>query len=95
MQYKHKNNKSKRIQIYFDCICGVVSSIIAVICIFFSVQQKGIFDPTFFIIGLSFWIGYLAVSIFLIGLGIYTYYREKNFNPDAIPKKKLKAPIVS
>jgi len=95
MPVKHKNIKSERIQIYFDCICGSVSSIIALIGIFFSTQEKGILNPTYFIIGLSFWIGYLALSIFVIGLGIYKYYREKNFDPDGIPKKKLKAPIAS
>jgi len=95
MPIQLKDIKSERIQIYFDCICGSVSSIIALIGIFLSTQQKGIQNPTYFTIGLSFWIGYLVISIFVIGLGIYKYYREKNFNPDAIPKKKLKAPIVS
>ena len=56
--------------------------------------QKGILFPINFAIGLSFWIGYLLLSLFIIGLGIYTYYREKRFDPDAIPKKKLRAPIV-
>ncbi|GAG28020.1 unnamed protein product, partial [marine sediment metagenome] len=52
MPVKHKNIKSERIQIYFDCICGSVSSIIAFIGIFFSTQEKGILNPTYFIIGL-------------------------------------------
>ncbi len=94
MPVKHKNVKSERNQIYFDCICGSVSSVVALFSITFVTIQKGILTPTYFIIGVSFWIGYLAVSIFMIGLGIYTYYREKNSDPEAIPKKKLKAPIV-
>jgi uncharacterized Tic20 family protein len=94
MPTEHKNIKSYRIQIYFDCICGAISSILALIGIFVFTVQLGILNSTSFIIGLSFWIGYFALSLFVIGLGIYTYYREKNFNPDAIPKKKLKASIV-
>ncbi len=94
MSTQHKDAKSHRIQIYFDCICGIICSISALIGILFFTLQEGIYNPTYFIIGLSFWIGYFALSLFVIGLGINTYYREKNFNPDAIPKKKLKASIV-
>ena len=94
MPVKHKDNKSERVQIYFDCICGSISSIVALFGISLVVIQKGILNLTYFTIGVSFWIGYLAVSIFMIGLGLYTYYREKNSDPKAIPKKKLKAPIV-
>ena len=94
MPTQYKNIKSERIQIYFDCICGAICSVSALIGIFIVVQQGGILYPTSFTIGLSFLIGYLALSLFMMGLGIYTYYREKNFNPDAIPKKKLKASIV-
>ncbi len=94
MPGQHKNLKSERIQIYFDCICGSVCSISALIGIFFFTQQEGILYPASFTLGLIFWVGYLGLSVFIIGLGIYTYYREKSFNPDAIPKKKLRAPIV-
>jgi len=91
---QHKNLKSERVQIYFDCICGSVCSISALIGIFFFTQQEGILYTANFAIGLIFWFGYLGLSIFIIGLGIYTYYREKNFDPDVISKKKLRAPIV-
>ena len=94
MPVQHKNLKSERIQIYFDCICGTVSSVLVLIGIFFFTLQKEEINPTFFTLGLVFWFGYLAFSIFIIGLGIYTYYREKSFDPDVIPKKKLKARIV-
>ena len=94
MPSKLKNIKSERIAIYFDCICGTICSITAFFGIFYFTQQKGILFPVNFTVGLIFWFGYLGISIFIIGLGIYTYYREKNFNPDAIPKKKLKAPMV-
>ena len=89
-----KDIKSERVAIYFDCICGTICSISALIGIFFSTQQEGILNPANFTLGLIFSFGYLGISIFVIGLGIYTYYGDKSFNPDAIPKKKLRAPIV-
>ena len=85
--------KKERQKIYFDCICGAVCSISALIGILFFTKGK-ILNPTNFIIGLSFWIGYLILSLSVIGLGIFTYYREKNFDSEAIPKKKLRAPMV-
>jgi hypothetical protein len=94
MSGQYKDLKSQRIAIYFDCICGAVCSISAFIGIFFYTQQEGILYPTNFVIGLSFWIGYLFLSLFVVGVGLYTYYGEKNFDPDAIPKKKLRAPVV-
>jgi hypothetical protein len=86
--------KSERKAIYFDCICGIICSILALIGIFVFTQQKGIMYPVNFTVGLIFFIGYFFISIFVIGLGIYTYYKAKNFDPDAVPKKKLRAPMV-
>ncbi len=94
MHFEQKRIRNVRIAIYFDCICGIVCAITALIGIFVFTQQKGILYPVNFTIGLFFWIGYFAIALFTIGLGIYTYYREKNFDPDAIPKEKLRAPIV-
>ena len=94
MSSQLKRIKSERKAIYFDCIVGTVCAITAFIGIFYHTQQKGILYPVNFIVGLIFWFGYLGLSIFIMGLGIYTYYREKNFNPDAILKKKLRAPMV-
>jgi len=89
-----KDLKSERKAIYFDCICGTICSISAFVGIFVFTLQEGILYPVNFILGLTFWIIYLLISIFVIGLGIYTYYKAKNFNPDAVPKKKLRAPMV-
>jgi hypothetical protein len=92
------NNKvrNERIQIYFDCICGTICSISALIGIFFfSLPGGGVEDPVYFVIGIVFWFGYLFVSLFIIGVGIYTYYQAKNFPIDGPVTKKLKAPIVS
>lgn len=87
--------KRERIKIYFDCICGTICSLSALIGIFVFVLPSGdIQNITFFVIGATFWLGYFCLSLFLIGVGIYTYYQAKNFSPDG-PKKKLKAPIVS
>ena len=94
MSLTHKDLKSQRIQIYFDCICGSACSITALIGIGVFTQQEGILYPANYAMGLTFWIGYLLLSIFIICLGIYTYFREKKFDPDVIPNKKLRAPIV-
>ncbi len=88
--------KRERIQIYFDCICGTVCSISALIGIFFFVlPYHRVSNFTFFVIGTSFWFGYLFLSLFVIGVGIFTYYKAKNFSSDGPVRKKLKAPIVS
>ena len=94
MPTEEKRIKSARKAIYFDCICGSISSIAALIGIFVFAQEKGILYPINFTVGLIFWIGWLGMSIFLIGLGIHTYYGEKNYDPNAISRKKIKAPMV-
>ena len=37
--------KSERKSIYFDCICGVISSTISLTGIFYVVINYGIYDP--------------------------------------------------
>jgi len=92
----HKDQKSERIQIYFDCICGTICSISALIGIFFFTLPRGeIKNFTYFVIGTTFWFGYLFLSLFIIGVGIYTYYQSKNYSPDEPVRKKLKVPIIS
>ena len=94
MHSEQKRIRNVRIAIYFDSVLGIVCGITAFLGIFFYTQQEGIVKPIIFTLGIIFWSSYLGLSIFMIGLGIYTYYREKNFDPDAIPKEKLRAPIV-
>ena len=65
--------RNERIAIYFDCICGTICSITALIGIFFFTLPGGIKNFTTFVIGITFLFGYLFVSLFVIGLGIYTY----------------------
>jgi len=87
-QYKHE-----RKAIYFDIFCGITSSVIALTGITCAVIFKRVISIGWFTIGLTFWVGYLVFSFFLIGLGIYTWYKEKNLDKSA-PKKDLRAPIV-
>ena len=94
MSTSDKAVRDENIRIFFDCICGIICSVSALIGIFIVTQQVGILHPTSFIISLSFLIAYLTASLFTIGLGIFTYYRAKNFDSDAIPKKELRAPKV-
>jgi len=95
MGTSYRKAKSQRSQVLVDLICGTICAISALIGIIFFTKPEGAISPIFYIISLSFWIGYLALSLFMVGLGISRYYQEKSFNPDAIPKKKLKTPKVS
>lgn len=91
--------KSSNKAVWFDCICGVISSIIALVGItFVTLNPAHHVQYEFygwFIFGLTFWIGYLIFSFFLISLGFYTWHKEKHFDETKIKKEKLKVPIVS
>lgn len=85
--------KDERKAIYFDIICGIISSVLALTGIAFAAISHRIFSMGWFTVSVIFWTGYLLISFFLIGLGIYTWKKEKNF--DSIEQRKdLKAPIV-
>ena len=90
--------KDERIAIYFDIILGTAISAFSIFCIIFLAISEGtkVFS-VFYVLGLGFWIGWFGFSIFLIGLGIKSYYNEKHFELTGEHKKprKLKAPIVS
>ncbi len=88
-----KRAKKERQSIYFDLICGIISSILALSGIIFVKIKSEIIRPALFIAGLTFWIFYLCFAIFMIFLGIYLWYQEKHFD-EKVQKKKLKAPIV-
>ncbi|MFX0009424.1 MAG: hypothetical protein ACFE9R_03845 [Candidatus Hermodarchaeota archaeon] len=94
MWTQHKNAKSQRTQVYVDCICGAICSISALIGIFYFSRPENPLYMYFFTGGLIFWLGYLALSIFIVGLGILTYIREKKSQPNEKSGKKLKVPIV-
>ena len=85
--------KTERRAIYFDIICGIISSVLALTGIAFAAISHRIYSMGWFTVSVTFWTGYLLFSFFLIGLGIYTWKKEKNF--DSIePRKDIKAPIV-
>ncbi len=89
---QNKRDKKDRQALYFDLICGIVSSILALTGIFYVAITQKIRNMGMFITGASFWILYLILSIFLIGMGVYLWYKEKYWD-EIIPKKDLKPPI--
>ncbi|GAG90598.1 unnamed protein product [marine sediment metagenome] len=95
MVFKDKA-KQERKGLYFDLICGIVNSILAIIGIIFATIVYGIRNDAGFYIGLTFCICYLGISIFLIIFGIYTKQKEKKYGVVSKKKRKreLKPPIV-
>ena len=89
---QRKRDRKERQALYFDLICGMVSSILALIGIIFFAVMYGITNMAGWLTGLTFWILYLILSIFLIGMGVYLWYKEKYWD-EIIPKKDLKPPI--
>ena len=87
-----KRDRKDRQALYFDLICGIVSSILALTGIFYVALIQRIRNFGIFITGASFWILYLILSIFLIGMGVYLWYKEKHWD-EITPKKDLKPPI--
>ncbi len=85
--------KSYRSALYFECICGVVSSIISIFSIIFMALIEGIYSSKLFTIAIIFWSSYLLFSIFLISIGIITYFQEKKYGVKK-SRKELKPPIV-
>ena len=85
--------KSARKAIYFDLICGVVCSTTALTGIVFVSITQEITYMAGWVTGLTLWILYLIFSLFLITVGIYTWWREKLFDEQA-PRKDLKPPII-
>ena len=74
---KRDKAKSERKGFYFDVICGMVSSIIALTSIIFVSIMYGITNMGGWFAGLTFWILYLILSLFLMGIGFYTKRKEK------------------
>ena len=82
--------KEERKRLYFDLICGIISSILAITGIIFFAIMYGITDYAGFITGLIFWIFYLCLSIFMIIIGLYTGYIEKKYGLYIRKRKKKK-----
>ncbi len=85
--------KCERKAIYLDIICGIMSSALALTALAVAAISHRIFSMGWFAVSVTFWTAYLLFSFFLIGLGIYTWKMNKNFETNKA-KKDLKAPIV-
>lgn len=89
---QRKRDKKERQAIYFDLICGIISSILALTGIFYVAITQKIRNLGMFITGASFWILYLILSFFLISMGIYLWYKEKHWD-ETTSRKDLIPPI--
>lgn len=85
--------KNERKSLYFDLICGVILSSSALIGIIFVTFNHEITNVTGWLTGLTFWIIYFILSLALISFGLYTRWKDKHFDDQAI-RKDLKQPIV-
>jgi hypothetical protein len=90
---QRKRAKKENQQLYFDLICGLISSIIAITAIIYVGLTQQIRSIGMYVTGLSFWIFYLCFSIFMICLGIYLWYKEKHWDEE-MSRKDLKPPII-
>jgi hypothetical protein len=88
-----KDAKNDRKKIYFDCICGVTCATLALIGIAYFSIMYGVTNYIGFYIGTIFWIGWLCLSLFLIGVGVYSYYLELHPEKDK-KRQQLKAPVI-
>jgi len=89
----HSEEKNERISVYVDCILGTISSSLALFAIAFTTIKYGISNLKWYTVGLTFWICWLIFSLFLIGLGIYTHMKNKNFDATKT-RKDLRPPII-
>lgn len=86
--------KKERKAVYFDLTCGMVSSIISLVAMTFSIMNSGVNEMGFFTMSVTFWIGYLLFSIFMICIGIWGHYKTKKHG-FVKSKKALKVPIAN
>ena len=91
---RHDDATNERIRLYFDLIVGTLLSTSALLGMFYWTSILGVADYGWWVTGLIFWILYLSMSIFLIGVGIYSRYKEKHYD-EREPRKDIRAPIVS
>jgi len=89
-----ENAKRERKQLYFDIMCSIVSSVLALTGIIFFAIMYGITDWSGFYTGLIFWIFYLTLSLFLLGIGLYSRYLELKYGLYT-PRKKKKRDTTS
>ena len=85
--------RGERIQIYFDCICGTICSIITIISLIITFINQRILNYTIFVISIVFFTSWLSLSVFIIFLGIYTWHKAKYFD-ETKQRKDLRPPII-
>lgn len=68
-----------RIGIYIDCIGGTISSVLSIVAIAVFSVLYGIYNISGFLMGLIFWIIWLCFSLLLIGIGLHSRKKEKEF----------------
>jgi len=86
--------KNDRKRLYFDLICGIICSVTALTGIIVVTIMYGITSIVGWLTGLTFWMLYLIFSLLFVCYGLYTKWKDKNFDEKA-PRKDLKPPIVS
>ena len=91
---RHDDATNERIKLYFDLIVGTLLSAGAMVGLFFWTNIVDINSYMWWLVGFIFWLCYLGLSLFLIGVGFYTRYKEKHYH-EREPRKDLRAPIVS
>ncbi len=89
----HNQIKNERKAIYFDLICGVISSVIALSGITFVAISGRVTSIGWFTASVVFWGLYFLFSILMIIFGLYSNYKSKNFDPSKY-KKDIKPPII-
>lgn len=87
--------KEERKKIYFDLMCGLISAILALTGIITTAIIYGITRWAGFFTGLTFWLLYLSLSMFLLGFGLYSKRQEKKYGVGGKRKKEIRAPMVS
>ena len=94
MSIDEKEAKRHRAALYFDCIVGSGIAIISLTLIFTGTRYTQIVDVASYLLSVGFWICFLGLALFLIGVGLYGFYLEKKY-PEGVPtKKEIRAPMV-
>ena len=86
------NDKKVASQIFFDCLCGVISAILAIVGLVLVTLKTKIDSTTTLTISFTFWIGYLIFSFAMISFGIRSKIKERNFELNKT-NKPIKQPI--
>jgi formate-dependent nitrite reductase membrane component NrfD len=97
------NKKKYAVALFFETGLGIISAALAIYGLVFvannATNTYGMWteiEPWMWNASFTFWVCYLIFSFFIIFLGIYELYLEKNFDKRKLKgkiKKNLKAPM--